>query len=99
MTKRFLKATFIIAFVIITGQIAFNAQSTNASNIDELTLENIEALGTPETGTDPSMPSTYPAYTGTKGSGGTLLRYKYTDGTCHMTLLRNATRDGSCRNE
>ena len=39
MTKRFLKATFIIAFVIITGQIAFNAQSTNASNIDELTLK------------------------------------------------------------
>lgn len=94
MKKKFFKVSFVIAFAAIVGYVMFVAQNASVSTIDELTLENIEALGQSET----NPPSTYQAYKGTTGSGGTLLRYRYSDGTCHMTLLRNATQDGTCRN-
>lgn len=90
-----MKIAIVLAVIAVGGYVAYSNQE-GQNRVSNLTLENIEALGSDET--DPSMPSKYPAYTGEINNYGNFTRYRYSDGTCHAKYMIKPKRDGYCRN-
>ncbi|WP_307758026.1 NVEALA domain-containing protein [uncultured Mediterranea sp.] len=96
MKKLVMKISIVFAGIALVSHVAYSNQE-GQNPVSNLTLENIEALGSDET--DPSMPSQYPAYKGELNNNGNFTRYRYSDGTCHAKYMINPKRDGYCRNE